>query len=261
MARYGRRTSRYSRRLARRRRTGRLRFRRYRRYRVAYRRLRRFRPRIEVKIADTTAIVLTQTAQNSTDVWGHTPNLSPPSVTYASRRLNSVPQNTSINGRIGNSIFARYINVKGVCRAVTRNTPAEGDFDYGPDEHYYLRTAYVVYIVEDKQVNNVLNSADWTDIFESFANPVTTSLAVANLGRFSIKSETRFVCDSDDPVKDFNIVVPIMRTLRYNGPDLAALCDRNYYIMVGTYTPDLTAAAGVGVAQYNFHSRMTFTDS
>lgn len=113
----------------------------------------------------------------------------------------AIGQGDTMVDRNGNSIFARYLNIKGTIYADNANTAA---------------SSVRVWLIKDTQ-----QTSDATPPFlEVFANPnINTMLNRDTLGRFTIMYTKQFnFSPGGSKIQNFNINKVFRHHVRYNGP-------------------------------------------
>jgi hypothetical protein len=174
--------------------------------------------------------------------------------TYVQDLFKGVPQDTTVNGRVGNKINVKCVKLKITATAShLRNTPVEAVMaQYGesvivddPSElRQYLRTTFRVLVVKDTQVNSQNNVIAYDDVMEvdpatGFAG-VHSELKIANMGRFKILTDKIFTLDADDPQKTLSLSYYNLGQVRYNAtqaatPPQTALTDVGLYVVFASW--------------------------
>lgn len=186
--------------------------------------------------------------------------------------ITNIGQGTTVSGRIGNVIFARYLTLGLTIEAGVSAIDQSGEQINNtttPGVSQYMKTDFRIVLVRDKQVNNNGNSITWGDVFGvqdnalsgvSFASSEPRS--IPNMGRFEILVDKRVTLDGDDPMRSININKWIGRKIRYNGPGFGALADTGYYMLIAQdVLGDGIVGTGVNPGFVRLTSRVEFTDS
>lgn len=190
--------------------------------------------------------------------------------------VSGIVSGTTANSRIGNKVTVKSLDIGIIMEAAKTPAPMNGEIvnnetPLNPAQEY-MKTAYRIVLVKDKQVNNNTNNITWDDVFGdqgtdgyetgNIAFASTSKLKVSNMGRFEIVRDIRVQLDGDDPMKTINFVQYINKNIRFNSNEANALSDVGYYLVVAQDVLG-TASTSARVLPGNFrvNSRNCFTDA
>lgn len=199
-------------------------------------------------------------------------NLKGASGTNASQNLLAgTPVGAEANKRIGNKIYARWLDLGITLEAAKSPVEQYGEQvnveGGGGTAQYYMKTNFRIVIVKDKQVNNATNTILWGDVFglgldglDSGTFASNDKLDIPNMGRFEIVKDVRCTVDAESPLKTLQIgCVP--GSIRYNSGVAGALTSKGYYVLIGQdVLGTATSASFVIAGNVRVSSRLTFTD-
>jgi len=150
--------------------------------------------------------------------------------------MNGIAQGDSAVTRTGNSIFCRALNIKGIVTKNASNTTG-----------HLLRISVVI----DNQ-----NIADTTPNFSDIytASGVFSHLNPDTVGRFTVLRSHIVRIDSDDPLKPFEMNIPMKHHCRYNGTSASDIQRGAIFLVV-------CSSDGSNGPTFQYESRLSYHDN
>jgi len=209
---------------------------------------------------------------------------SPITVNTTNDLMRGVPQDASVNGRIGNKINVKYSKGAITFSAAKLIGPVATVQDMDGEvvatsagaatATQFLRTTFRFCIVKDLQVNSANAQIEWNEVFETTAGKadgdtggVHSELNIANMGRFRVIHDQYFDLTADNPQKTipYQIGGNKIGSIRYAGPSPGAGTSTGVYIIWSAYVSNTLVGAsltdGLTAPRVQLHNRLCYTDS